>query len=261
MTGLTTVGVTSVFDEEGRFAPSFDFADQETIGADTVIIAIGQAVDIEALGAGGPAVSPRRTIEVDSEKMVTSLGDVWAAGDAAHGPRLLIDAVADGRKVAADIHRFFGGSDAPDVPGVMIPLREFHRLDDLYDRIPRHSIPSLATERRVGLREVELGFTEEQARAEAQRCLRCFNNIELDVGLCVLCGLCVDVCPFDLISIVPASDLDMDVAGSVLLLDETKCIRCALCIERCPTKALSMSTWAGAGVLPMPVRAKVEVEV
>ena len=261
VTVLTTVGVTSVFDEEGRFAPSFDFTDEETIGADTVIIAIGQAVDIDALGAGGPAVSPRRTIEVDGEKMVTSLGDVWAAGDAAHGPRLLIDAVADGRKVAADIHRFFGGSDAPDVPGVMIPLREFHRLDDLYDRIPRHPIPSLATERRVGLREVELGFTEEQARAEAQRCLRCFNNIQLDVGLCVLCGLCVDVCPFNLISIGPASDLDPGAAGSVLLLDETKCIRCALCIERCPTKALSMSTWSGAGVLPMPVRAKVEVEV
>ncbi|MEE9297544.1 MAG: FAD-dependent oxidoreductase [Acidimicrobiia bacterium] len=260
VTGLTTVGVVSVFDEEGRFAPSFDFTDEETIGADTVIIAIGQAVDVEALGADGPTLSGQRTIDVDGERMVTSLGDVWAAGDAARGPRLLIDAVADGRKVAADIHRFFGGADDPDVAGTMIPLREFHRLDDLYDRIPRHPIPSLSTERRIGLREVELGFTEEQARAEAQRCLRCFNNIQLDVGLCVLCGLCVDVCPFDLISIVPASDFDPVTSGSALLLDETKCIRCALCIERCPTKALSMSTWSGAGVLPMRVPVKVEAD-
>ncbi|MCH7584269.1 MAG: FAD-dependent oxidoreductase [Acidobacteria bacterium] len=260
VTGLTTVGVMSVFDEDGRFAPSFDFTDEETIGADTVIIAIGQAVDVEALGANGPDLSASRTIGVDGDTLVTSLDDVWAAGDAAFGPRNLIDAIAEGRRVAADIHRSFGGAPEAEQVDRMIPLRSFHRLDDLYDRIPRHRVPSLATERRIGLREVELGFTEEQARAEAQRCLRCFSNIQLDVGLCVLCGLCVDVCPFDLISIVPGGDFDPPDQGTALLLDESKCIRCALCIERCPTRALSMATWSGAGVLLTPVTAKVEVD-
>ena len=66
----------------------------------------------------------------------------------------------------------------------------------------------------------------------------------------MLCGLCVDVCPFDLISVVPAADFDLEETGTALLLDEAKCIRCALCIERCPTKALSMSTWVGLGSLP-----------
>jgi ferredoxin len=87
---------------------------------------------------------------------------------------------------------------------------------------------------------------------EAQRCLRCFSNIQLDVDKCVLCGLCVDVCPFDLISMVPAADFDAGAVGTALLLDEEMCIRCGLCIERCPTDALSMSTWVGVGALPMP---------
>jgi formate hydrogenlyase subunit 6/NADH:ubiquinone oxidoreductase subunit I len=125
--------------------------------------------------------------------------------------------------------------------------------------VPRHGVPSLPSERRIGLEQVELGFSEAEARAEAQRCLRCFSNIQLDTSICVLCGLCVDVCPFDLISIVPAADFEPGAEGTALLLDETTCIRCGLCVERCPTKALSMSTWIGVGALPEPVLASSEV--
>jgi len=251
VTGLTTVKVLSVFDEEGRFSPTFDIDVKETIEADTVIIAIGQSIDLDALGGdSGPAISPRRTIEVDPETFATSLPKVWSAGDAAFGPRLLIDAIAEGRKVAADIHSTFGGEQDAAADAILIPLKSFHRLEDLYDRVPRQEIPSLPTERRIGLAEVEIGFSEREARAEASRCLRCFSNIQLDIDLCVLCGLCVDVCPFNLISIVPADEVASEEQGTALLLDESKCIRCALCIERCPTTALSMSTWVGVGALP-----------
>ena len=254
VTGLTTVEVLSVFDEKGRFAPTFDLEIQETMEADTVIIAIGQAIDLDALGGDiGPAISPYRTIQTDPSTFATSLPNVWAAGDAAFGPRNLIDAIAEGRKAASDIHRSFGGDEEAEQTGTMIPLRSFHRLDDLYDRTPRHDVPTLATDRRIGLAEVETGFTAAEARAEASRCLRCFSNIQLDVGSCVLCGLCVDVCPFDLISIVPAVDFELEEQGTALLLDESRCIRCALCIERCPTRALSMSTWSGVGALPIKV--------
>jgi len=258
VTGLTTVKVLSVFDDEGRFSPTFDLDVKQTIEADTVIIAIGQSIDLDALGGdSGPAISPRRTIEVDPETFATSLPNVWAAGDAAFGPRLLIDAVAEGRKVADNVHRAFGGNEKAAAAGTLIPLKSFHRLDDLYDRVPRQEIPSLPSERRIGLATVETGFTDAEARAEASRCLRCFSNIQLDIDACVLCGLCVDVCPFNLISIVPAGDLGSGEQGTALLLDESKCIRCALCIERCPTSALSMSTWQGVGALTVP--AKVEV--
>jgi ferredoxin len=188
------------------------------------------------------------------------LPKVWAAGDAAFGPRNLIDAIAEGRRVADSVHKAFGGDAEAGTTGTMIPLRNFHRLTDLYDRIPRQEIPSLPTERRIGLAEVEIGFSEEGARREAQRCLRCFSNIQLDVDACVLCGLCVDVCPFDLISMVPATDFDFEAAGTALLLDEKLCIRCGLCIERCPTNALSMSTWVGVGALPMPELVSAGVE-
>ncbi|HSM01988.1 MAG TPA: FAD-dependent oxidoreductase [Acidimicrobiia bacterium] len=259
VTGLTVVPVLSVFDDQGRFSPTFDIAVEETIPADTVIIAIGQAIDLDALGNGsGPAITPRRTIEVDRTTLETSLPNVWAAGDAAFGPRNLIDAIAEGRRVAESIHGTFGGDDEAAEQGRLLPLREFHRLTDLYDRIPRQEVPSLPTERRIGLKEVELGYTEDEARREAQRCLRCFSNIQLDVGKCVLCGLCVDVCPFDLISIIPASDFEPGAAGTALLLDEELCIRCGLCIERCPTDALSMSTWVGVGALPVPELAGVD---
>jgi NADPH-dependent glutamate synthase beta subunit-like oxidoreductase len=252
-TGLTVVPVLSVFDEQGRFAPTFDLSVEETFDADTVILAIGQAIDVDALGNGsGPAITPRRTIDVDRDTLATSLPNVWAAGDAAFGPRNLIDAIAEGRRVADGMHKAFGGDDDARESGALLELKNFHRLTDLYDRIPRQEIPSLPTDRRIGLAEVETGYTQDEARREAQRCLRCFSNIQLDVDKCVLCGLCVDVCPFDLISMVPAADFDAGGAGTALLLDEEMCIRCGLCIERCPTDALSMSTWVGVGALQMP---------
>ena len=249
VTGLDTIGVVSVFDAEGKFAPVFDHEDIRHIEADTIILAIGQAIDLDSLGAAGPQVSPRNTIQVDTETGATSLADVWSGGDAAKGPRTLIDAIADGRRAATDIHRSFGGTVEADRPGHMVELKQFHRLDDLYDRQGRLDVPTLETGRRMGLAEVELGFTEEQARCEANRCLRCFANILLDVDKCVLCALCSDVCPVDVISLVPSEEVDPTVhGGTALLLDETACIRCGLCIERCPPDALSMGVWTGVGV-------------
>ncbi len=95
VTGVETIGVRSVFDDQGRFAPDFDDTDIAVLEADTVILAIGQAIDIESLGAKGPTISERRTIQIDNDTGATSLPDVWAGGDAAKGPRTLIDAVAD----------------------------------------------------------------------------------------------------------------------------------------------------------------------
>jgi len=267
VTGLETTKVVSVFNEEGRFAPVFDHDDTLVLEADTVILAIGQAIDLDSLGGDGPEISPRQTIQIDWDTGATSLADVWSGGDAAKGPRTLIDAIADGRRAATDIHRSFGGETPDQQPGQMVKLRQFHRLEDNYDREDRVAVPTLATDRRMGLAEVEVGFTEEQARCEAARCLRCFANILLDIEKCVLCALCADVCPVDVISLVPAhelggeteesagsanSELSAEPKATALLLDETACIRCGLCIERCPPDALSMGVWTGVGVPVWP---------
>ena len=251
VTGLETIEVLSVFDELGRFSPRFNEADRAIYEADTVILAIGQAIDFEALGNNAPEVSPRQTIQVDDETMRTSVEGIWAGGDAAHGPRTLIEAIADGRRAASDIHASFGGEPETEAEGELVTLRQFHRLDDTYDRVDRLDVPTLDTDRRIGLAEVETGFTVDQARCEAARCLRCFANIQLEVNLCVLCALCVDVCPVNVISMVPAGELEPGDVGTALLLDESMCIRCGLCIERCPPKALSMATWVGVGSLPL----------
>ncbi len=249
VTGIETIGVTSVFDADGRFAPQFDDSDRRVFDADTVILAIGQAIDLEALGSDGPDVSPRRTIQVDNDTGRTTMAQVWSGGDAAKGPRTLIDAIADGRRSAADIHQAFGGGHIEPERGTFVKLHQFHRLEDDYDQHARVSVPTLDTGRRIGLAEVELGFTEQQARCEANRCLRCFANIILDVDKCVLCALCADVCPVDVISLVPSEELDPSApGGTALVLDEERCIRCALCIERCPPDALSMGVWKGVGV-------------
>lgn len=247
--GFETTGVTSVFDEDGRFAPEFDNDDIQSMEADTIILAIGQAIDLESLGENGPDTSPRRTIQIDDVTGATSIPGIWSGGDAAKGPRTLIAAIADGRSSAADIHRHFGGEMPEEGAGRMVRLNQFHRLDDDYDRHDRVAVPTLETGRRTGLAEVELGFTPEQARCEANRCLRCFANIMLDVDRCVLCALCADVCPVDVISLVPSEEVDPEHGGgTALLLDESQCIRCGLCIERCPPDALSMGVWTGVGV-------------
>jgi formate dehydrogenase beta subunit len=247
--GLETIGCLTVFDDEGRFAPEFDAEDKTVLAADTIILAIGQAIDLDSLGDSGPEISPRRTIAIDEETGKTSMQGVWSGGDAAKGPRTLIDAIADGRRSAEDIHRSFGGEVADRTEGRMEIVEDFHRLDDTYDRYDRVGVPTLDTGRRIGLAEVETGFTEEMARLEASRCLRCFANILLDTDKCVLCALCSDVCPVDVISLVPAENVDVTAKGSTaLLLDEERCIRCGLCIDRCPTDALSMGMWTGVGV-------------
>jgi ferredoxin len=246
--GLETVGVVSVFDEERRFRPVFAEGDLEVLEADTVILAVGQAPEVSFLAGLDLTTTRFGGVEVDSD-LRSSDPRIWAGGDVAFGPRLLIDAIADGKRAAASIHASLAGTTAPRRDEVRINLiakPAWRRLATDYDAVPRTVVPSVARERRIGFAEVETGYDEVHAVAEAQRCLRCFDNIMLRPELCILCGLCVDVCPHKCISIVRA---DTPVFGgpalgtasqSALLIDESTCIRCGLCINRCPPSALVM---------------------
>lgn len=249
--GLETLNVSSVFDPDGRFNPRFVGGTESLIECDTVILAIGQAPDLSWLRPeDGVEVSPRGTIAVDRDTLATSAPGVYAGGDVAFGPRNLIDAIGDGRRAAASIHGQLGG-ERPTHPRFrkLLPVTVVHRPVLGYDSIPRMEIPSVPSERRIGVPEIELGYTDELARREAARCLRCFMNISLDVDLCILCGGCVDICPEDCIRITPVEEIDGLAArgpASALIIQEDYCIRCALCVERCPTDALSMVEWSEA---------------
>ena len=243
VTGLETVAVASVFDEQGRFSPTFIPDTEATIDADTVILAVGQAADLDFLPEGlGVERTRAGGVQVDPASLRTSHPRLWAGGDAAFGPRNLIDAISDGRRAAASIHGTPDPIDATAVEIRLRPLPGYRRLATAYDAVERVEIPSVALARRVGFGEVEVGYDEASARLEALRCLRCFDNIMLRPELCILCGLCVDVCPVDCITIVPADDAGVGTASqSALLLDEEACIRCGLCVNRCPPGALVMA--------------------
>ena len=244
VTGLETIAVTSVFDAQGRFAPTFEPGTESVIPADTVILAVGQGADIGFLDAlAGLERTPPGGVRIDPGTLRTSDPRIWAGGDVARGPRNLIDAIADGRRAAASMHAALSGAPAASsTHEIRVELRPgFRRLDSDYDAIPRQSIPSIPTARRVGFGEVETGYDEEQARLEGLRCLRCFDNVTLSPELCILCGLCVDVCPPNCITIARADHVGLGTEEqSVLLLDEDLCIRCGLCVNRCPPGALSM---------------------
>jgi NADPH-dependent glutamate synthase beta chain and related oxidoreductases len=242
VTGLETIDVESVFDAAGRFAPTFIADTESVIPADSVILAVGQSADLDLLDAG-PEVerTPNGGVRINDATLQTSDPRIWAGGDVARGPRNLIDAIADGRRAAASIVATFGHPVVSE-PEMHLELRPgYQRIDSGYDAISRRPVPMVASDRRVGFAEVEVGYDEADARLEALRCLRCFDNVMLSPELCILCGLCVDVCPTDCIVIARADNAGLGLASqSALLLDEDLCIRCGLCVNRCPPGALSM---------------------
>ncbi len=241
--GLETIAVASVFDAQHRFAPTFVPDTEEVLPADTVILAVGQVADVGFLGEGaGVERTRQRGVAVDRATLQTSHPRIWAGGDVAFGPRNLIDAVADGQRAAASIHAAHGGGARHPLRIELADRPGFRRLATSYDAVPRVAIPMVPQDRRIGFAEVEVGYGEAEARLEGQRCLRCFDNVMLQPELCILCGLCVDVCPHNCISIVPADRLGAGTAAqSALLLDESVCIRCGLCVNRCPPGALLMT--------------------
>jgi len=258
VTGLETLDVSSVFDPDGRFNPRFVDGTEQTIACDSVILAIGQAPDLSWLDpADGVEPSPRGTVQVDRESLSTSAPWIYAGGDVAFGPRNLIDAIADGRRAAASIHRQIAGEEppAPSLSGrKLLPIVEVRGRTPDYTEYARIAIPAEPSERRIGSPEIELGYTEEQAREEASRCLQCFMNIMLEPSLCILCGGCVDVCPEKCIRIVPTEQItgvQAPVPSSALIIQEEMCIRCALCVDRCLTNALSLQGWSEASTAPI----------
>ena len=261
--GLETIDVASVFDVDGRFNPSFIDGTEDTLSCDSVILAIGQTADLSWLGPDdGVEASPRGTVTVDAETMATTAEGIYAGGDLAFGPRNLIDAIADGRRAAASIHRQLSGEGPlrPSLSGRrLLPIVEVNRgpRQEEYTERSRLPVPAEPSGRRIGSTEIELGYSEDEARLEAGRCLQCFLNITLEPSLCILCGACVDICPEKCIRILPADDiLDLvpERPSSVLVLQEELCIRCGLCVDRCPTDALFMDSWSEASTAPIALQ-------
>ena len=273
---LEVLKTKSVFDSNRRFNPTFYENSETRLDCDTIIMAIGQAPNLAFLSPEDSVeVSPRGLIAVNPQTLMTSAAGVFAGGDCVFGPRLIIDSVADGKRAAVGIDEYLRGNEHPD-PIVEVEVLERYRMPlDLLDLV-RPQIPMLPLSRRTGVTEVEIGYDEEAAMAEARRCLHCwvntvFEGMAEDGTSCILCGGCVDVCPencLELVSLdriafdeattgqlaevrdllgVELDDIKADelgvIAGSAMLKDESRCIRCGLCAARCPAGTITMESF------------------
>jgi ferredoxin len=139
-----------------------------------------------------------------------------------------------------------------------LSTRSYRRAED-YEKCERQSPPTISLDRRTGISEVEAGYSEDEARAQAERCLYCHVQTIYDAQKCVLCNRCVDVCPEYCLKLVPVESLDLssetieriaESSGielgqplSAMLKDDDRCIRCGLCAIRCPTDAMTMEVF------------------
>jgi NADPH-dependent glutamate synthase beta subunit-like oxidoreductase len=256
--GVKFTRCTRVYDENKRFAPKFDEATTQEIEGDTVLLSVGQSADLSFIDPQRDGINMRSPQQIvnNPATCATSAPGVFIAGDIAYGPRLMIHAIASGKQAARSVYRSLRGKEiTPEEIQFHFPIEHYHR-EKHYERHSRLHIPTRSAEERLKSPDalVEIGYNEEQACAEAGRCLDCGINTIFDGERCILCGGCVDVCPtvclklvtFDRLALTPqletvASELNLDPADlSAIIKDEERCIRCGLCAERCPTTAITM---------------------
>ena len=259
---IDLIGVKRTYDDQGRFSPVYDETVAETLDADTVILAIGQQADLSFLRPeDGVELTPQRTIKVDRKTLATSAPGVFAGGDVAFGPRNLIEAVANGKTAALSIDNSLRDTALEPETRMWIdkiPTRAYSMTGD-YEKLAREAPETVELSRRTGISEVELGYTEAEARRQAERCLSCHIQTIYDAEKCVLCNRCVDICPEYCLKLVPVEQLDWDGETmarvkefygtdgleplSAMIKDDEKCIRCGLCAVRCPTDAMTMEVF------------------
>ena len=183
VTGVELQKVISIFDKQGRFAPAYS-EEVRTLAVDTVIFATGQAVADITEGELGQGAGGR--YQVDRDTLATSVPNVFVAGDASGGA-IVIEAMALGRKAALSVERLFAGKS-------LTADRDFEQEYSYESRLnvplpngvenhPRlHGQLRDAEERKQDFAQVDSGFSEEQVKAEANRCLQCS------------CKLCMEEC-------------------------------------------------------------------
>jgi len=171
-------------DETGRRRPIPIDGSKHTILTDNVIIAIGQMLDTSTLPE--KIQTTGQAIIVDPITFETDMPGVFAGGDATLGPASVIEAIECGKEAAISIHRYLRGVDVrAGRPEKRIKVEEVPKEGIIKKQ--RESIPVLSVEKRTeNFEEVVLGYTEEMAVEEANRCLSC--------GGCSECRECEKAC-------------------------------------------------------------------
>ena len=270
LTGVVFEKMTAKKDGRGRRLLVPTGEPDVHIECDDVLIAVGQENAFPWIeGDVGVAFGRDGMPVIDPVTFQSSLPSVLFGGDAALGPKNIITAVAHGHEAAISIDACCRGEDPHVRPDPMVNLVSqkmgIHEwsYDNAVTLDRRFAVPQVDRGRALkNIRtEVELGFEDAQAFAEAQRCLNCDVQTVFSAPACIECDACVDVCPMDCISFVanapedelrrslnaPARNLSQALYVSepvktkrVMVKDEDLCLHCGLCAERCPTGAWDM---------------------
>jgi len=208
------VGVTSLRmelgepDDSGRRRPVPIPGSEYFTPADTILMAIGQDVDVASLNEGDLGLNKRwGTIEVDESTMMTNLPGVFSGGDCVTGAATVVEGVGAGRTSAFAIDAWLNGADEAGVAAAIRRHRpEFFDIGaKAASAAALHEMPVLDGDGRLkafgnskhggdvdndaAFREVETGFSEEEALEEAGRCLMCRCQA---AGVCTLQKLSIE---------------------------------------------------------------------
>ncbi|NLA77586.1 MAG: FAD-dependent oxidoreductase, partial [Clostridiales bacterium] len=221
-------------DASGRRSPVPVEGAVENVEFDTIISAIGQRVS--SAGLDGLELTKKRTIASDEGTYMTSTDGVFAAGDAVNkGPGIAVAAIAGGKNAAAAIDSYLNGSLKPVIKPFLVERKNFTAEDigdtEKKDRITTQLVD--ADTRRKSFSEVARTFTEDEARAEASRCLECG------------CGAYYDCKLLPLLQKYDANEAHIsgkqrknkpDNSNPFIWRVNNKCILCGLCIRSCKEK-------------------------
>ena len=231
VSGVTLKKCLSMFDENGRFAPTYDEEDTRELKVDTIVFAIGQGVEAEFAGEVLEQ-RPNSTFACDKDTLQSTKNEkIFVAGDASGESVIAIQALATGRRAAQSVIRFLRGED----------LRSGRELKDTWtyetklqmpvdwDAITgqREDMQELDPKKRIrSFDEVALGYTKEEAEREASRCRQC--ECKLCMKECIMLNDYTE-CPKSLFKKYLEEgyeNLDHMIAYS--------CNECSQCTLKCP---------------------------
>lgn len=231
VSGVTLKKCLSMFDENGRFAPTYDEEDTRELKVDTIVFAIGQGVEAEFAGEVLEQ-RPNSTFACDKDTLQSTKNEkIFVAGDASGESVIAIQALATGRRAAQSVIRFLRGED----------LRSGRELKDTWtyetklqmpvdwDAITgqREDMQELDPKKRIrSFDEVALGYTKEEAEREAARCRQC--ECKLCMKECIMLNDYTE-CPKSLFKKYLEEEyenLDHMIAYS--------CNECSQCTLKCP---------------------------
>jgi 2-oxoacid:acceptor oxidoreductase delta subunit (pyruvate/2-ketoisovalerate family) len=207
-------------DAKGAVRPTGEL---EALDADSLVLAVGQNVDLSLLENVAGVRVVDRVVQVD-DRMMTGVPGLFAGGDMVPSQRTIATAVGHGKNAARSIDAYLRGETAPKEPAR--ELASFEMLNPWYytDADPTMQ-PKLDTlRRRTTFEEVVGGLTAEDALFEARRCLSCGN--------CFECDNCYGHCPDNaIVKLGP---------GKRFRIDLDFCKGCGVCAAECPSGAIRM---------------------